>query len=120
MGPALPRDLLFRRELERWRGRFDLRVHATVDSAGPDWRGGVGVVTNLIGRARFDPHHTMALVCGPGVMMRFTIQELTPFGAAIPGYLRLPGAQHAMRPRPLRPLPARPLFRLQGRPGVLV
>jgi NAD(P)H-flavin reductase len=79
-GARSPRDLLFRRELERWRGRFDLRVHATVDSAGPDWRGGVGVVTNLIGRARFDPHHTMALVCGPGVMMRFTIQELQRLG----------------------------------------
>jgi NAD(P)H-flavin reductase len=51
-----------------------------VDNAGPEWRGSVGVVTNLIPRARFDPPHTAALVCGPGVMMRFTIQELTRLG----------------------------------------
>ena len=34
MAPGLPEDLLYRKELERWRGRFDLRVHVTVDSAG--------------------------------------------------------------------------------------
>jgi NAD(P)H-flavin reductase len=79
-GARSPREMLYRLELERWRGRFDVRVHATVDSAGPEWRGNVGVVTNLISRARFDAPHTKALVCGPGVMMRFTIQELTRLG----------------------------------------
>jgi NAD(P)H-flavin reductase len=75
-GARTPADLLYRRELERWRGRFDLRVHATVDAAASDWRGHVGVVTAVIPRARFDPYHTVALVCGPGVMMRFTALEL--------------------------------------------
>jgi NAD(P)H-flavin reductase len=75
-GARTPEDLLYRREMERWRGRFDFRVHATVDASRGDWRGNVGVVPNLIGRARFDPEQTMALICGPGVMMRFTVQEL--------------------------------------------
>ena len=75
-GARTPEDLVFRRELERWRGRFDFRVHVTVDSARSDWRGNVGVVPNIIGRARFDPEHTLAIICGPGVMMRFTVQEL--------------------------------------------
>jgi NAD(P)H-flavin reductase len=34
------------------------------------------VVTAILPRTRFDPLHTMALICGPGVMMRFTVQEL--------------------------------------------
>ena len=75
MGPD-PQEMLFRRELERWRGRFDMRVHVTLDRAGPEWRGNVGVVTDLISHARFDHLHTAALVCGPGVMMHFTILEL--------------------------------------------
>jgi len=79
-GARMPQDLLYRQELERWRGRFDLRVHVTVDAALSDWRGNVGVVTALIPRARFDPAHTVALVCGPGVMMRFTVQELLRAG----------------------------------------
>ncbi len=81
-GARTPADLLYRRELERWRGRFDLRVHVTVDSAAGDWRGNVGVVTNLIGRARFDAPNTVALVCGPGLMMRFTVMELLGRGLA--------------------------------------
>jgi NAD(P)H-flavin reductase len=79
-GARTPEDLLYRQELERWRGRFDFRVHVTVDSAATDWRGNVGVVTKLIGRARFDPPSTTALVCGPGVMMRFTVLELLGHG----------------------------------------
>jgi NAD(P)H-flavin reductase len=79
-GARTPGDLLFRRELERWRGRFDLRVHVTVDSAANDWRGNVGVVTKVIERARFDPGSTTALVCGPGIMMRFTVLELLSRG----------------------------------------
>jgi len=79
-GARTPEDLLYRKELEQWRGRFDFRVHVTVDAARGDWRGNVGVVPNLISRARFDPVHTLALICGPGVMMRFTVQELLSHG----------------------------------------
>ncbi len=79
-GARSPQEMLFRRELERWRGRFDMRVHVTLDRAGPEWRGNVGVVTDLISHARFDPLQTAALVCGPGVMMHFSIQELIRLG----------------------------------------
>jgi NAD(P)H-flavin reductase len=79
-GARTPGDLLYRKELERWRGRFDLRVHVTVDSATKDWRGNVGVVTTIIPRARFDPVNTVALVCGPGIMMRFCVRELLSRG----------------------------------------
>jgi NAD(P)H-flavin reductase len=69
-------DLLFRRELEKWRSRFDLDVLVTVDRASSDWRGSVGVVTKLIGRAPFDPFNATALLCGPEIMMRYTVDEL--------------------------------------------
>jgi NAD(P)H-flavin reductase len=79
-GARTPQDMLYFKELKQWRGRFDLRVHVTVDAGGPDWRGNVGVVTNILPRARFDPHITTALVCGPGVMMRFVVQDLLKQG----------------------------------------
>lgn len=82
-GTRSPQDILYFRELQAWRGRFDLRVHVTVDTAPADWRGNVGVVTQLIARARFDAPHTVALVCGPGVMMRFTVQELVARGVSL-------------------------------------
>ncbi|MGP8051817.1 MAG: FAD/NAD(P)-binding protein [Desulfobaccales bacterium] len=81
-GARTPADLLYRQELQDWRGRFDLRVHVSVDTAPTDWRGSVGVVTTVIPRARFDPANTTALVCGPQLMMRYTVIELLNRGLA--------------------------------------
>ncbi len=76
VGARTPADLLFLRELESWRGRFDIELAVTVDSAGEDWHGRVGVVTQLISQASFDPANTVALVCGPEIMMTFTARAL--------------------------------------------
>ena len=54
-GSRTPADLLYAEELELWRGRFDVQVEVTVDSAPAGWRGSVGVVTKLMSRAEFDP-----------------------------------------------------------------
>jgi NAD(P)H-flavin reductase len=82
-GARTPQDIVYYHELERWRGRFDVRVHVTVDAAPAEWRGRVGVVTKVMAQARFDPSHTTALVCGPGVMMRFAVQELLGRGVSL-------------------------------------
>lgn len=82
-GTRSPEDILFRRELEQWRARFDLEVFITVDRALGAWRGNVGVVTTLIPKAPFDPRNTTAMVCGPEVMMRFTVLELQKRGVPI-------------------------------------
>jgi len=81
-GARTPEDLLYTRELEEWRGRFDMEVGVTVDAASGNWRGNVGVVTTLIPWARFEPSDTVAMVCGPEVMMRFTVQALQERGVA--------------------------------------
>jgi NAD(P)H-flavin reductase len=81
-GTRTPEDILFRAELQRWRGRFDLDVEVTVDSADSSWSGDVGVVTRLISREQFDPLNTVALVCGPEIMIRFAAQELENKGVA--------------------------------------
>jgi NAD(P)H-flavin reductase len=69
-------DLLYKPELEKWRGQLNLEVEVTVDTAPASYRGNVGVVTTLIPRAQFDPSQTVAMVCGPEVMIRFTLREL--------------------------------------------
>lgn len=79
-GARTPEDILFRKDLEKWRGRFDLETFLTVDRASGAWRGNVGVVTQLIKRSPFDPLHTVAMVCGPEIMMRFTVMELEKRG----------------------------------------
>jgi NAD(P)H-flavin reductase len=82
-GARTPEDMLYIDQLHQWRGRFDLTVDVIVDRAQTDsgWTGKVGVVTRLIGDD-FDPLHTVALVCGPEVMMRFAIKTLNQHGVA--------------------------------------
>jgi NAD(P)H-flavin reductase len=81
-GTRTPEDILYRHELEHWRGKFDLEIQVTVDRAASSWRGNVGVVTTMIPRAPFDPSNTAAFICGPEVMMRFTAMELQKRGVA--------------------------------------
>ena len=81
-GGRTPDDLLFRRELERWRGRIDARVLVTVDAAQSDWRGRVGVVTKLLPDANVDVDDATAFVCGPEIMMRLTARALGERGLA--------------------------------------
>lgn len=81
-GARTPEDILYRKELERWRGQFDLQVDVTVDHATGRWGGKVGVVTKLIGRGGFDPQQTVALVCGPEIMMRFAVESLVDRGVS--------------------------------------
>ncbi|MEJ5171369.1 MAG: FAD/NAD(P)-binding protein [Fimbriimonadales bacterium] len=81
-GTRSPEDILYSKELAKWRSQFDLEVYITVDRATTEWRGNVGVVTKLIGRAPFDPTDTVAMVCGPEIMMRFTVEELVRRGVS--------------------------------------
>ena len=79
-GARTPADVLYRKQLERWRSQLDLDVFVSVDRATGKWRGNVGVVTKLIPRAPFDPHNTIAMICGPEVMMRYSAAELEKRG----------------------------------------
>jgi NAD(P)H-flavin reductase len=81
-GTRNPAEMLFRQELESWRQVLDISLEITVDHADQAWRGHVGVVPNLIPRAIEDPAKTVALVCGPEVMMRFTATALLAAGVA--------------------------------------
>jgi NAD(P)H-flavin reductase len=79
-GTRSPEEILYRRQLESWRRRLDVDLEVTVDHAGGDWRGHVGVVTRLIPKLAIDMHHATALVCGPEVMMRFAAAGLHDIG----------------------------------------
>jgi NAD(P)H-flavin reductase len=81
IGARTPEDLLYPKEHARWR-RAGAQVLVTVDRAGPGWSDGVGVVTALLARAVLDPARTMAYVCGPEIMMRFTVRDLVGLGVA--------------------------------------
>jgi NAD(P)H-flavin reductase len=82
VGARSPADLLFGDELSSWKAdpASGLEVHVIVDRAGADWKGRVGVVTELIAEAVRDPGSTFAFICGPEAMMRFSVRPLERAG----------------------------------------
>jgi len=79
-GARRPGDVLYGGELANWAEQERVQVEVTVDSADDSWQGHVGVVLRLIPGAQVDPLHCTALVCGPEIMMRFTVTELEKLG----------------------------------------
>jgi NAD(P)H-flavin reductase len=79
-GSRNPADLIFTREIETWRKKLDLQIEVTVDVADRSWKGHTGVVTKHMGRMDFDPTNTIAMMCGPEIMMRFAAREFEKLG----------------------------------------
>lgn len=75
-GARSPRDVLYRKELAAWARQRDTQVLTTVDYGGLSWHGHVGVVTTLFRYARLHPARSLAMICGPEIMMRFVTREL--------------------------------------------
>jgi NAD(P)H-flavin reductase len=75
-GSRSPSDLLYRDDLDRWGTDGDMNVQVTVDRGEPGWRGDIGVVTPLIQRLRCQTTETIAVICGPEVMMRIAARTL--------------------------------------------
>jgi NAD(P)H-flavin reductase len=79
-GARSPDDLVYYGELQQWRLRRDARFQVTVDAAGRDWYGDVGLVTQRIPDTRFDGKNTVAFLCGPEIMMHFAAEALEERG----------------------------------------
>ncbi|MCC6396625.1 MAG: FAD/NAD(P)-binding protein [Bacteroidetes bacterium] len=75
-GGRSPLDLLYRVELEKWASDANVEVLVTVDRGDSSWKGHIGVVTSLFQYIKLDARETVAYVCGPEIMMKYTIDEL--------------------------------------------
>jgi sulfhydrogenase subunit gamma (sulfur reductase) len=76
LGCKTPKDMLFGEEVKEWQKRADIKFSCTVDKADPDWKGNIGLITNLIPGVTLDPKKTYAVVVGPPIMYKFVIAEL--------------------------------------------
>lgn len=79
-GARTPADLIYTYEYPRWQAANGCDLLLTVDRGASDWRGNVGVVTTLFPKAGIDPGRAVAFMCGPELMLKFSILELTKMG----------------------------------------
>jgi NAD(P)H-flavin reductase len=75
-------DLVYKHELKEWQERPDVKLITTVDPGGqtPDWKGEVGFVPAVVEKIAPSSENTIAILCGPPVMIKFTMPVLKKLG----------------------------------------
>ena len=73
-------DLIFRKQYALWQKSPNTQVHIAADKAGPQWPWSVGYVTDMISSLAFNPKNTVAMMCGPEMMMHAAIDALVNKG----------------------------------------
>jgi NAD(P)H-flavin reductase len=81
-GARAVNDLVYKDELKEWEARPDVNLVCTVDPGGqtPDWTGKVGFVPHVVEALAPGPDNTIALVCGPPIMIKLTLPVLEKAG----------------------------------------
>jgi sulfhydrogenase subunit gamma (sulfur reductase) len=75
-------DLVYKHELKAWEEMPDIKLITTVDPGGqtPDWKGEIGFVPLVLEKAAPSSENTIAILCGPPVMIKFTMPVLKKLG----------------------------------------
>jgi sulfhydrogenase subunit gamma (sulfur reductase) len=75
-------DLVYKHELKEWSERTDIKLITTVDPGGqtPDWKGEIGFVPSVLEKVAPTSANTIAILCGPPVMIKFTMPVLKKLG----------------------------------------
>jgi NAD(P)H-flavin reductase len=75
-------DLVYKHELEEWGKRADMKLVTTVDPGGetPEWKGKIGFVPTILEQMAPAPGNTIALVCGPPIMIKYSFPVLEKLG----------------------------------------
>lgn len=75
-------DLVYKEKLKEWEARPDVNMVTTVDPGGetPDWKGKVGFTPTVLEQVAPSSDNTVAVVCGPPVMIKFSFPVLEKLG----------------------------------------
>ncbi len=81
-GARTPQDLVFASEFPTWAEAAGTRLELTVDRGDADWTGSVALVPDVVMELKPSPLNAIAIICGPPIMIRFTLARLKELGFA--------------------------------------
>ncbi|MCE5259951.1 MAG: FAD/NAD(P)-binding protein [Chloroflexi bacterium] len=79
-GARTPGLLMYKNDLNAWEQRGDIKVVQTIDVAAPGWERQVGFVPAVVEQTAPSAANTVGIICGPPVMIRFTLPVMTKLG----------------------------------------
>jgi NAD(P)H-flavin reductase len=79
-GSKTPADCIYKPLFNRLNNTEKFEAYVTVDKPDKDWKGSVGVATTLLSRIKVNIENSIAVVCGPPIMMKFGTIRLLEMG----------------------------------------
>jgi len=79
-GARTPADLCYKDDLNEWGSRSDVELILTVDAEFPGWDKRVGFVPTVLNQVAPSPDNTVAITCGPPIMIKYVLQNLAQLG----------------------------------------
>ena len=74
-GARSPQDMAYTYEIDEWR-KGDVDVVLTIDREAEGWEHKVGLIPNVLKEMNPSPANTVAITCGPPIMIKFTLMAL--------------------------------------------
>ena len=79
-GARTSKDISYKEEFAALEKRSDVNVHLSIDVAEDGWEKYVGFVPNNLLEVKPSPKNSIAITCGPPIMIKFVIQNLEKLG----------------------------------------
>jgi len=79
-GARSPGDLIYKYDLAEWADKDDIDLFVTVDKGDETWTGREGFVPTVTEEVAPSSENAYVIVCGPPIMIKFTIPVLTELG----------------------------------------
>lgn len=82
-GARTSKDIIYKDQIGVWSKHEKTDIHMTVDIGDKDWKGHVGLITTILDKDMgIDIQNSVAIVCGPPIMMKFVTIKLMDIGYA--------------------------------------
>ncbi len=80
IGARTSKDLVYKSEYQIWEKAKDTGIHLTIDRKEENWSHMVGVVPDILEQIKPACKDSVAVVCGPPIMIKFTMLTLLELG----------------------------------------
>ena len=74
-----PEDYCFKYDIKEWEKSKDIKIVQTIDNACYGWDKEVGLCPDVLEKMSPSPENTIAVTCGPPIMIKFVIEVLQKF-----------------------------------------
>lgn len=79
-GATAPQNFTYQEDINDWQTRDDVELVLTIDRECDGWQCEVGLVPSILEKMNPDPADTIAVLCGPPIMIKFALMSFRKLG----------------------------------------